>query len=90
MHNHIRCKDYLSRISDYVDGDLSPELCATLEAHMMECENCRIVVNTLRKTIDLYHDTAEEGSLPVNVRSRLFARLNLEDPSPGQSDGSCA
>jgi anti-sigma factor RsiW len=79
MHNHTQCRDYIAKISDYVDGELSPELCASLERHMLQCENCRIVVDTLRKTIELYQVTSSEDVLPDPVHDRLFARLNLGD-----------
>ena len=52
MHEHEHCREYLKQISDYVDGELSSEVCASLESHLKECESCRVVVNTLRKTID--------------------------------------
>jgi len=87
MHDHENCRDYLKQISDYVDGELPSEVCASLEAHLQECDNCRVVVNTLRKTIDLYHVTAENYALPEKVRTRLFARLNLEDPKHGEIHG---
>ncbi len=51
VHN---CKNLLASISEFVDGDLPADLCAELEKHLAECENCRIVVNTMRKTIELY------------------------------------
>lgn len=88
MHEHGHCRDYLKQISDYVDGELPPDICASLEAHLHDCENCRVVVNTLRKTIDLYQVTAEDDALPEKVRSRLFARLKLEDPKHGEIHGS--
>jgi len=73
------CYAMLTSISDYVDGELSPELCAALERHLTDCENCRIVVNTLRKTIELYHQTSASESLPGEIRDRLFVRLHLDD-----------
>ncbi|HZW04208.1 MAG TPA: zf-HC2 domain-containing protein [Anaerolineaceae bacterium] len=76
-HNH--CKDLLSTLSDYMDGELSAELCTELEMHLRSCENCRIVVNTLHKTIELYQATAGDESLPTPVRERLFRNLHLED-----------
>lgn len=82
MNAQHDCQLLLSSISDYVDGDLRQELCAELERHLSECENCRVVVNTLRKTIDLYHVTAAEETLPEDVRSRLFYRLELNDVRP--------
>ena len=79
MHNHDNCSEYIKQISDYIDGELPPEVCATLEAHLHDCVNCRIVVDTMRKTIELYHMTSEEVALPENVHARLFARLNLDE-----------
>jgi len=39
------------------------------------------VVNTTRKTIELYHEEAElvEETISPDVRQRLFKRLNLDD-----------
>lgn len=77
---HSNCGSMLSAISDYVDGELSAELCREIEKHISECENCRIVVDTTRKTIDLVHASNQTGEeLPDEVRNRLFKRLNLDD-----------
>jgi anti-sigma factor RsiW len=74
------CKALLGLLSDYVDGDLSDDLCREIENHTAECQNCRIVVDTLRKTISLYHASASEAAeIPGEVRERLFKTLNLED-----------
>jgi hypothetical protein len=61
-----------------VDGAAQEELCRELERHLADCENCRIVVDTLKKTVYLYHASAE-ADLPVAVRERLFKRLNLDE-----------
>jgi hypothetical protein len=37
------------------------------------------VVNTTRKTIELYQETGEEVQMPEAVRRRLFERLNLQE-----------
>jgi predicted anti-sigma-YlaC factor YlaD len=81
IHDRETCKKYLALLSDYVDDDLQQDMCASLEEHMADCENCMIVVNTLKKTIDLYHtvDEDENPTLPDDVRSRLVKRLSLED-----------
>ncbi|HNT53750.1 MAG TPA: zf-HC2 domain-containing protein [Anaerolineaceae bacterium] len=78
MESH-RCCDFLDSLGDYVDGELSPALCAELEQHMTECERCRIVVDTLKLTVEIYHTPAETPEAPPEVRQRLFARLNLQD-----------
>ena len=83
---HSNCKSLLGSLSDYVDGELGTELCREIEKHIAECEDCRIVVDTTRKTIDLVHvSNYPQTGLPDDVRDRLFKRLNLADylkPSP--------
>ena len=79
-NDHSQCKSLLVFLSDFVDGELSEELCQEIQAHTAECERCRIVVDTLRKTISLYQECADESAkIPGEVRSQLFKTLNLED-----------
>lgn len=78
-HDHDTCNQLLSLLGDYVDGCLNAELCAEIERHMQNCNRCTIVVNTLKKTVDLYQECTDEPCLPEDVRQRLFARLNLDD-----------
>jgi anti-sigma factor RsiW len=73
-----KCKSLLGSLSDYVDGTAQDELCRELERHLAECEDCRIVVDTLKKTVYLYHANAD-ANLPVAVRERLFKSLNLDE-----------
>lgn len=80
------CKRFLPDLSEYIDGELSPELCTELERHMSECERCRIVVNTTQKTIDLYHTCNDQEKTPIKVRERLYKRLNLEDYLIGEKN----
>ena len=79
MTHAKRCHDLLGCLSEYVDGELSGELCVELERHLAGCENCRIVVDTLRKTIYLVQASNEQTDLPEDVRSRLYHSLNLDD-----------
>jgi anti-sigma factor (TIGR02949 family) len=78
-HVHQNCESLLGSLSEYIDGGLSPELCREIEKHLEGCENCRIVLNTTRRTIDLVHTPVEKPDLPDDVRTRLFKRLNLDD-----------
>jgi anti-sigma factor RsiW len=83
------CKDHLGELSDYVDGDLQPELCAEIDRHLAECGNCRVVVDTLRKTVMLYRIYGHE-EVPDDAKARLFAVLEIErgrrkTPGPPES-----
>ena len=79
MAAHQNCRNFLSSLSNYVDGDLDDALCLEIERHMTDCENCQIVINTLQKTIELYHENAEPPDVPNDVRARLFRQLDLEE-----------
>jgi anti-sigma factor RsiW len=73
----VHCKNLLAALSEYVDGDLTPALCSAIERHMAECANCRIVVDTLRKTVSLYRVYGHED-VPADAKDRLYAVLHLE------------
>ncbi len=78
-HKKHDCGGLVSAISDYVDGSLSEELCHELEKHLLDCEDCKIVVNTLKKTIDIVKEEKDQSKMPEDVRHRLFYRLNLSE-----------
>ncbi len=77
--DHENCRQMLDSLSDYVDGLLEDELCAEIERHAGNCENCRVVIDTLRRTVSLYNTTAAQVKLPEEARQRLYHRLELDD-----------
>jgi anti-sigma factor (TIGR02949 family) len=87
-HNHktLSCDQLLGMLTDYLDGQAREELCHEIEAHIAGCNNCRVVVDTTRKTISLVHACNDTPiNLPVDVRERLFQKLDLSDHiHPGQ------
>lgn len=78
-HLHDNCKALLGSLSEYIDGELPSDLCREIEKHLEGCDNCRVVLNTTKRTIDLVHITPEEQTVPDDVRERLFKRLKLDD-----------
>ena len=78
MEDH-NCKHLLGSLSDYIDGELGSAVCSEIEQHLQDCENCRIVVDSLRKTVYLYKVTAGTPAMPIDVRERLYKRLDLKE-----------
>ena len=78
MEHSKNCRDLLNSLSEYVDGSLQEEICVEIERHMSGCEVCRIVIDTLQKTVELYQTTSEPSTVPEDVRQRLFHRLDLD------------
>ena len=89
MADH-ECGHLLGELSAYLEGEASEAVCAEIREHLEGCENCRAVVDTLRKTIELYH-TLPQPDLPEGARQRLIHTLNLEaflnPPSPKSTSG---
>ena len=77
--HETKCNALLGNLSEYIDGELRADLCAQIEEHMKTCENCRVVVNTLQKTVELFERCNDPCELPEAIRERLFAKLEISD-----------
>jgi anti-sigma factor RsiW len=73
----IGCRAVWKIVSEYVDGELDPELRERLEAHLSVCRHCTAIVDGLRNVVRL----GAEGSviqLPPGFSKRLIRWLELE------------
>lgn len=70
----MKCKDVIREISDYLNGEMDPGLLGDLQHHLEKCEDCRVIVDTTKKTIEVYCN-AEPAPLDAGVRERLHAAL---------------
>ncbi len=77
-HEQVDCDELLDRLSEYIDGELSPALCAELEVHLAGCPDCQVLLDTVRKTIVLYRK-GSAAKLPAEVEARLYHVLKLDD-----------
>jgi anti-sigma factor RsiW len=66
----LNCEEVLQELSNFIDGDLDPELKQELESHLKACADCRLVVNQTKKTIEIFCDS-EPVELPGDVQARL-------------------
>ena len=79
MDPNKHCSHLLEYLSAYIDGELEDQkLCSEIESHLDNCENCQIMVDTLKKTLYLYQNQAEKAPLPSEIRTRLFVKLELD------------
>jgi len=74
--NHL-CNAIQEQLSEYIDGELDGGLCAAIQAHLADCDDCRVLVDTLRKTILLYRQQSS-AAMPSEVQERLYQVLHLE------------
>lgn len=78
MMDRETCEKLLEGLQTYLDDEASADLCAKIERHLTDCADCRVVLATLRQTIELYHNLPQP-SLPAEARHRLYAALGLEE-----------
>jgi anti-sigma factor (TIGR02949 family) len=66
----MKCREVIRDLSEYLDGELDPALAEDLRRHLGDCEDCGIVVDTTRRTIEMYCNM-EPAPLPAEVKQRL-------------------
>lgn len=80
----MNCREVIDQLSDYVDDEARAELCRAIEEHLAHCGNCKVVVDTVRKTILLYHNNGPDEA-PRRVSAQLesiMAREYTRRPEP--------
>jgi len=70
----VNCEHVWQAISDYLEGDVSPELRAAMETHFKECKHCTAVLDGARNVVQVYGDD-QLFELPVGFDERLRRRL---------------
>jgi anti-sigma factor RsiW len=70
----LNCKGVIREISNYIDGGLEPTEKLDLEQHLEHCEDCKMVVDQTKLTVDIFCDS-EPIELPGDVKSRLHEAL---------------
>ena len=70
----IKCTDFLKELTDYLDGNISVTVREELEEHLQWCRDCHVVMNTTKKTIEIYRDS-QLYELPEDLRGRLRAAI---------------
>jgi len=67
----LTCKEFLQELNDYLDETVDLELRRKLEVHITECPNCFVILDTTRKTIQVYKGMQPQV-LPTEVQTRLM------------------
>ena len=70
----ISCKEFLTELNEYLDDLVDPATKQHWQAHVDECPNCFVVVDTTRRTLQVYKGM-EQQDLPGDVKNRLWQAL---------------
>ncbi|MFQ5433112.1 MAG: anti-sigma factor family protein [Nitrospinota bacterium] len=69
------CKDILSKMSDYFDRELDDENRKNLQSHFAGCAVCNMVMNSFKKTVELFSNSKPE-KIPPDTSAILHARVD--------------
>jgi anti-sigma factor RsiW len=67
----LTCKEFLQELNDYLDETGDMELKRRIESHITQCPNCFVILDTTKKTIQVYKGVLPQ-TLPQDVHARLM------------------
>lgn len=70
----ISCKEFLNELNEYLDDLVDPATKQHWQAHVDECPNCFVIVDTTKKTLQVYKGMQEQ-EVPGDVKRRLIQAL---------------
>ena len=70
----IDCDHVILEISNYIDGEISADLRARIEAHVRGCKHCTAILDGTANTLRLLAD-GKAFELPPGFGERLRLRL---------------
>lgn len=70
----IDCREVWKELTNYVDGDVSPELRDRIARHLNTCKHCTAIHDGTRNIVRLLGDE-KAIELPQGFSERLFDRL---------------
>lgn len=74
----VACRDVLSALSDYLDGELPADRVAAIEAHLAGCDRCERFGGRFGAVVGALRSTLRDPDPPLDVRRRLRRRLAEE------------
>ncbi len=71
----ISCRHVIDEISNYVDGEIDPELRARIEAHLAICDHCTAILDGTRNVIRIAGDD-RVFPVPQDFGKNLYRKLD--------------
>jgi RNA polymerase sigma-70 factor (ECF subfamily) len=70
------CRDVLMKCSRHLEGEIAPEVCAEMEAHLRSCDDCRGACDSLKRTLALCR-AMPAPDIPVSIRGSVRDALRV-------------
>jgi hypothetical protein len=81
----VNCTDFLAKLTDFFDGNIEAELMTEVKEHLGSCHHCEVVVDSTRKTIEVYRGTEIyefPDELSIRLRAAIMARCEKSTCTP--------
>jgi hypothetical protein len=70
-------QDVYKQICDFMGEDLEAPVCKEVAEHLENCPDCKVVLDTVRKTVTICRENEKKEAVPQDVKNRLYKVLNL-------------
>ena len=80
----LRCRDLLTRLADYVDGELSAKDVGRVDAHLRECEHCEKFGGEYGTLVEELKACFVASTVDSGVAARLANRMEAVWASEGE------
>lgn len=74
-HNHD--KNRIKKMCDMLGEDFDSPVCKEMMDQIKACPNCKVYIDTIKKTVLLCKENDCEEELPGDVNNRLMKLLDL-------------
>jgi len=75
----ISCVEVWREISNYLEGEISADLLARMQAHFEVCRHCAAVLDGTRNIVQLVGD-GKVFPLPDGFSKRLYSKIRQQYP----------
>jgi hypothetical protein len=73
----MKCADIREKVSEYIEGTISPEEKIHIEGHLLSCKMCKEYFADMHKTVEHVHNL-EEIEPPVWLTQKVMAKIRAE------------
>jgi len=80
----VNCEEVWREVSNYLDGEVEPDLRVAIQEHIRGCKHCTAVVEGTRNVIQLYGDE-RMLEVPFGFSQRLHRKLDQNMPASRRS-----
>jgi len=78
IHAHDPRSLVMKQLREQLGRDINADVLENLAQHMKECPDCKLYVDTVRQTVELYRVVESPTKVPEEVTERLYKRLHLK------------